>query len=168
MILKDHGIAKTNILLEVEHPVSVSPEDVLEIFRGKVGEGFVMVGSFDDYLVGSDAVHFVIEPHPFPVQFPLNPQSGEFVRHNPQTPSRTIPLTPFGSESHNLGRSFILVSRAERTKTPLRAGLLNPEVRGSFASLRRNDHPSSSDRVLALLRHSMFLFEIGCVYIKRS
>src|SRR5271169_1155671 len=107
-----------------------------------------MVGRFDDDLVGTDAVHPVEKSVAFPVQASLDAQRGEFVRNHSYLPARRVRPAPIAPILENFGRRlrFMPVTkRADPDSLDLYA--LAKKIRRPFGSIRRNNHPPSSDGI---------------------
>src|SRR5579859_8045771 len=64
VILEDEDIAETLVVLEVEHAVAISPQDVFDGARRKSSERGGVFRSLDNDFMSADAIHFVIVETP--------------------------------------------------------------------------------------------------------
>jgi hypothetical protein len=67
IILKDNHITKPLIPPQIDDPLTVSPEDILDSMEWQRGQGLMVQRGFDHHFMGPDSVHFIKDPLPFPV-----------------------------------------------------------------------------------------------------
>ena len=112
-----------------------------------------MVGRFDDDFVRADAADLVVQPVSLAVQFAFDAQRGEFIGDDAQAPLGWIARS-VASEYENLRRRLAFIARAERADAAsLRLERLAHEIRRALGSIRRNNDPSSRNRVFTQFRH---------------
>jgi hypothetical protein len=117
VVLKDQDIAEPRVTLEINDPFTVGPKHVLHCFGRKGCQRFLMERGFNQNLMGSDPVHFVVNALSLTIQFSFNSKSREFVRDNPEAPSLRIRRCSGVSKGEDLWRRFVLVSLAQGTES---------------------------------------------------
>src|SRR6185369_5783211 len=92
-------------------------------------------------------VHLVVEALAFARQLALHSQGRELVRYNAKRPAALVRCAPV-SKSKDFRWGLVLVSITEWTVYRADALYFTPgEVGGPFRAIRRNDHPTTGDRV---------------------
>ena len=89
-VLEEHAVDQPVVLLEVDEPIAVSPEDLADIVLAQGGHALVMVGALDDDLVGADAGHHVVDAVAALVEAALDLQGGEPVGDDADPPARPV------------------------------------------------------------------------------
>ena len=152
VILEDRDILNPGIVDEGEVSLLIASDDEFHLlFREERGGGAV-VGGLDDHLVEADAGHGPLQPLGFAEEFSLARKGGKFIRNHAD-----LPISIAG-DSQGLGRSQVLVARAERTllgvggKRRRVAPLLHKFV-GPPRPLGRDNHPLLRDRILPQFWH---------------
>src|SRR3989441_1375320 len=111
----------------------------------------VVLGRLDDHLVRPDTAHHVVQAFAVLVERPLDPQSGEAVRHDTHAP-RPGAVAGAVAERQHLRRRHSLAPRAEGTVV---AGVgrrcVVAERVGALAPLAGDDDPAPGHPVLAEL-----------------
>src|SRR5216684_3062388 len=155
VILENQNVTETLVILQVQHAITITPEDVLHGAFGQGGERRKMVGRLDNDFMRADSVHLVKETFSFAVQFAFDAQGGKFVWHNPDAPARRVWASAVPSVDENFRRSSSFIAHAEGAILLFsRDDALPEEIVRPLSSFRRNDHPSARDRVLTQLRQS--------------
>src|SRR4030042_4130406 len=113
VVLKDQDIAEPWITLEINDPFAVGPKHVLHCVGRKGHQRLLMERGLHQNLMGSDPVHFIVDALSLTIQFPFNSKSREFVRDNPEAPSRRIRRRPVAPKGEDLWGCFVLVSLAQ-------------------------------------------------------
>jgi hypothetical protein len=155
VVLEDEDIAEPWVTLEVGDPFAVGPEHVLHCFGRKSRQRLLMERGFNQNLMGSDPVHLVVDAFPLTIQFSFDSKGREFVRNNPETPSRRIRRCSVASKGEDLWRSFVLVSLAQGTESTDRLMLFDDKIGGPSPSFCGDDDPPSVNGIFSQLRHSL-------------
>src|SRR5512139_4208874 len=111
----------------------------------------------DDYLVGTNTIHFVIHAFALPAHPPFDAKGGELVGGDGQAPAARIGGGPIVSEGDDLGWGTVLVALAQGAEPAGGAAFLGDEVRGPSSSFRRDNHPSAMNGVFSQLGHDRSL-----------
>jgi len=150
LILKNQNVAKPKIFLEVQNPVAIGPQDILQPLGGEVGKTLFVVRGFDDDFVGADAVHAVIETEPFAAHVALHMQGGKFIGHHSHGPIGTVGIRGVRPVRKDFLRRQPFLSRAKRThgRRGGRRGR-HAHVLRAAAPFSRHDHPAPDDRISA-------------------
>src|ERR1700674_4437512 len=105
--------------------------------------------------MSADSVHFVEEAFSFAVQPAFDAQCREFIGHHTNAPTGCVGTAAVPPINQNLRWSLGLIARAEGTiLRVLGDNALAQEIVRTLSSFRRNDHPSSRDRIFTQLRQS--------------
>jgi hypothetical protein len=108
--------------------------------------------------MGSDPIHLVIDPFPFPVQLSFYSEGGELVGNNAKGPTRSVGRGSIVSERKDFRRGSIFVAFTERTESTHGLSFLRGEIRRSAAPLGGDDHPSSMNGIFSQFGHRGFIF----------
>src|SRR6267154_289316 len=155
VILEDENIAEAFIVLQVQHAVPIAPEHVLHGAFRQGGKRCKMVWRLNHDFVRADPVHLVEETLSLTVQFALDAQCWKLVGHNSDAPARSIWASAVPPIHEDFRRSSSFIAHAERAILLFsRDDALTEKVVRALPSFRRNDHPSTRDRVLPQLRQS--------------
>src|SRR6185437_11725681 len=159
MVLEDHDVLKTTVLLEIENPVTKCPEQVFHPFYRHGGQSFHMVGGLNDHLMSADAVHLVEHSIGLAVQVTFNTQSRKFVRHHTQVPVCVALAAIFSRPiRQNFRRRLSFIARTKRAETGrLDVGTLAGEISGAFGTVSGNDYPTSRYGIFSQFRHENIL-----------
>jgi hypothetical protein len=155
VVLKDQDIAEPWVTLEINHPFAIGPKHVLHCFGRKGRQRLLMERGFNQNLVGSDPVHFIVDAFSLTIQFSFNSKGREFVRDNPEAPSRRIRRRSVASKGENLWRCFVLVSLAQRTESTGWLRLFDDKIGGPSSSLCGDNDPPSVTGIFSQLRPSL-------------
>ena len=147
--LEDQDVSEPGIFAEGDDSVPVGLEHPVEGVQGDTGQGELVVGTFDDDLMGPHAVHLVEHPFAGAVQFPFLGQGREFVVHHPELPAGGIGFGPRVPVGQDLRRRGMFVARIEGAEPPLGDLRFHYKVMGALAPLRRNNHPTADDGIFA-------------------
>src|SRR5436853_7230672 len=103
----------------------------------------------------ANSVHLVEETFSFAVQPTFDAQCGEFIGHHANAPTGCVGPAAVSAINQNLRRSLGLIARAEGAILRVFGdNALAQEIVRTLSSFRRNDHPSSRDRIFTKLRQS--------------
>ena len=117
-----------------------------------------MIGSLNDDLMRSHAVHAVKHSFGLPAQVALDDQRRKLVRDHPDGPAWSIALRSVSSVmiravGLDLRRSLAFVSVTKGTKTASNLQILANKVGGALGPVGGNDDPAADDRVLPQIWH---------------
>src|SRR5207247_5623141 len=115
-VLEEHAVDEAGILLEVYEAVAVDPEDLADVLLGEVGEVRLVEGALDDDLVGTDAVHLVVDALAALVQVALDLQGGELVGHDADAPALLVGPRVAVAVRQDFQRGVALAALAERAE----------------------------------------------------
>ena len=62
VVLKNHNVFETPVLFQVQDPVTIGPEHILDLTLGEHSERLLMIGGLNDDLVRAEPIHLVIKP----------------------------------------------------------------------------------------------------------
>jgi hypothetical protein len=158
VVFEDEDIPKSRVAPQIDDPFTVSQEDVLCTFEGQDGQGLFMPRRFDQYFMGPNPIHLVIDPFAFSVQFAFDSESGEFIGDDAQGPAGRVGRRSVVPERKNLRRGPVFVAFTEGTESADGSPLLRGKIRRSAAPLGGDDHPSSMNGVFSELGHRGFVF----------
>ena len=121
MIFEKQNVAEAMVIFEVENPVSIGPKYLFNRSLRHRREGCLVVGSFDNYLVGAHAVHAIEEALALAIQIAFYPQRRKFIGDHSERPPRGILCPAVPAIGENFRRSLPLIPRAEgdRKAVPL-------------------------------------------------
>ncbi len=153
VVLEDEDIAEALVAAQVEQAGPPGAEDVGDFGRGEVGQGAVVVGGFDDDLVGADAVHGVVEPHPPLVQLPLDAQRRVLVGDDPHPPAGAVGCAAGRADGEDLAGGLLLPAVAEGAGGHGHRLPLENEVAGPPAPIGGDDDPAHLQRIPAQFGH---------------
>ena len=116
-VLEEHAVDEPGVLLEVDQPIAIDPEDLADVVLGsRVGHADVMRGALDDDLVGADAGHHVVDAVAPLVEVPFDLQGGEPVGDDADPPARAVGPRAAVAVGEDLGRRLVFVPLAERAE----------------------------------------------------
>ena len=115
-VLEDDDRPKAVVAPEVEHPLLVGVDDLLERGHGKGRERVVVARRFDHELVCADAVHEVVDAVATPLEVAFDAERGKLVRDHADAPRRTIRATVGRALRVELGRRLGLAPFAEHAR----------------------------------------------------
>src|SRR6266478_2017495 len=153
VVLEDQHVAETFVMREIERPLTIGPQQLLDLMQLEVGQPAIMVGAFYQHLVRADSIHQIVQPVAAPSRRALDAQRGELVADRTHTPSRTVRLRAVVAIGEHLWWRHLLHPGAKRAGRALALVSLQLEIRGTLATLSGHDHPTSNYRVLPKLRH---------------
>jgi hypothetical protein len=151
-VLEQQDVAEPAVLLEVVDAVAEGPQHLFDLAFGHVGKAGGMIGSLDDDLVGSHAVHLVIHAFTLAVEVAFDAQDGKLIGHHAHAPAWLV-ATAAGAVSQNFGRSLSFIPGIERAMAlgGDRHRLPN-EIGGPLGAVGGNNHPPAGDRVFTQFR----------------
>ncbi len=76
-VLEEHAVDQPVVLLQVDEPIAIDPEDFADILLGAGWPCSCDGGALDDDLVGADAGHHVVDAVAALVQVAFDLQGGE-------------------------------------------------------------------------------------------
>ena len=82
----------------------------------QIGHAHFVKGTFEDDLMGADAVHLVVDAVAALVEVALDLQGGELVRHDADAPAFLVGLGVAIAIGENLVRGVVFAALAERTE----------------------------------------------------
>src|SRR5262249_29721669 len=105
LVFEDADVLEANVLLEVGHARHPDGEDAVDVSVAELGKALVVVGCFDDSLVGPGGAHAVVHAVGLAAGFALDAVERFGMRHNADLPR---PFTRAGKDGLLLvdGRSF--------------------------------------------------------------
>ena len=138
MVLENQNIAEPEVFAEIQHPVAIGPEHVLDFLRRHLGEAFDMGRGFNDDFMCADPVHSVIETEAFAPHFTLNLERGKLIGDDPDGPIRGVGSCRLWAIGHDFFRGQALLSRTKRAKRrgTRSSRLRGDEIMGAAAALR--------------------------------
>src|SRR5450759_4651654 len=152
MVLEEEDVTEAAVFLEIVDALLEGPEGLFDELLGHVAEGLVVVGPFDDDLMGADAVHLVVHALALAVQLAFDAEDGEFIGHDAHAPPGLVAV-PGGAVGQHLGRCLVLIPVAERADGGCgRRHRLPDEIAGAFGAIRGYNDPSPCDGVLTQFR----------------
>src|SRR5260370_40356316 len=155
VILENEDVAKALVVFQVQHAIPITPEHVLPGTFGKRGERRKMVRGFNYDFVRADSIHLVKETFAFAVQFAFDAQSGKFIWHHADAPTRRVWASAVPSVDENFRRCARLIAHAEGAILLFSwDDTLAQEVVRPLPSVRRHNHPSTRDWIFTQLRQS--------------
>jgi len=158
MILENQNVPETLVVFQVQHAVPVSPQHVFHRALRERGQCCRVIRRFDHHLVGADSVHLVEQPFAFAVKIPFDSQRRKFVRHHAQLPTRRVRAAAVPPVHQHFRRRLGLIPCAERTILRLpRDHTFAQKIIRPLSAFRRNNHPSTRNRVFAQLRQLVLL-----------
>src|SRR5229473_1295192 len=113
VILENENVTETLVILQVQHAITITPEDVLHGAFGQGGERRKMVGRLDDNFVRADSVHLVKETFAFAVQFAFDAQCRKFVWHHADAPARRVWASTVPAVDEDFRRSSRFIAHAK-------------------------------------------------------
>src|ERR1700674_1471629 len=155
VIFEDEDIAEALVVFEVEHAVAVSPQNIFDGARGKRSEGGHVVGRFDDYLVGADAVHFVEEAFAFTVEIAFDDERGEAIGDDANIPAGRVGAATVAAVNENFGRRFAFGAGTEGAI--LGAGdedAFAEKIGRALSAIGGDDDPTARDGIFTQLRQN--------------
>ena len=115
-VLEEHAVDQPVVLLQVDQPIAIDPEDLADVVLGQGGHAHVMVGALDDDFVGADAGHHVVDPVAALVEVALDLEGGELVGDDADPPARAVGPRAEVAVGEDLGRRLVFVALAERAE----------------------------------------------------
>jgi len=158
MVFEDEDVSEARVAPQVDNPITVGQQDILYTLERQGGQGLFMPRRFDHDFMSTDAIHFIIDPFAFSVQFSFYSESRELIGDDAKGPTRRVGRGSVVSERKDFRRGSILVAFTEGAESADRPSFLRSKIRGSPTPLGGNDHPSSMDRVFSQLGHRGFIF----------
>src|SRR5689334_18772123 len=155
MILEDENIAEALVVFQVEHAVAIRPQNIFDGARRKRGERGHVVGRFDDYFVGADAVHFVEEAFAFAIEIAFNAESGEPVGNDTDIPAGRVGAAAVAAVDENFGRRLAFGAGTEGAI--LGAGYedaFTEKIGRALSAIGGDNDPASCDGIFTQLRQS--------------
>ena len=86
VVLEDQHVAQPLVAVEVEDPLAVRAQHLVNVLERQVGQVLVVRRSLDHHLVRPDPVHLVVEPLAAPFEGAFDLEGRELVRHHPHHP----------------------------------------------------------------------------------
>ena len=149
-ILEDQNVPEPRVAQQIGHAHLVRLDHPRDAFHRLLLELQARVRRLDDDLVRADAVHLVVDPLPFLVEFALDAQGRELVRHHPHLPAGAVRFALRIAKGEDLRRRHVLVALGERVFR--RVGHfhgLRHEIARPFPAFRGDDDPTAYDWILA-------------------
>ena len=87
VVLEDEHVAEAGVAGEVVDAIAHGEEQIGDAHGRHAGEGVGVLGAFDDDLVGSDAVHAVVEAFRPAVEVAFDAEGGELVGNGAKSPA---------------------------------------------------------------------------------
>ena len=148
VVLEDQDVAEPAVFPQVQDAVAVRPEDVLKLLLRQARQRRLVIGRFDDHLVGAHPVHAIVEPNPLAPEIALDLQRRELIRHHAQAPPRRVGHATGGTVRENLRWRLRFVPRAERAQRLGRQRRRRlTEIGRALGSFGGDDHPPTDDRI---------------------
>src|SRR5882762_8475560 len=148
VILENQHVAEPLVVLQIQHPVAIRPQYILQRALRQRSQRRRVIRRFDDHFMRADSVHLVEQPLALFIEFAFDPQRRKFVWHHSNGPSRSVRTTAVSPVHQHLIRSLPFVPRTEWTIFRI---LLHhafaQEIHRPLASLGRNNHPAACNRV---------------------
>ena len=116
VIFEDQEVSKAPVADEIKDAFPVSPEDIFHRLGRERGKGFIVRGGFNHHLMGSDAVHPVVDSFPLSIEVPLDPEGGELIGNDPEGPTRGVGGRSIVPKGEDFGRRFVFVAFTEGAK----------------------------------------------------
>ena len=86
-VLEDHAVDEAFVFFQIHQAIAIDPEDFADMGFREVGHRDFMKRTFDDDLVGADAVHLVVNAIAALLQVPLDLQGGKLVGYHAHAPA---------------------------------------------------------------------------------
>jgi len=155
MVLENQNVTEPHIFLEIDHAVAIGPQHVLDPLGRHVGQAFLVVGGFDDDFMGPDPIHAIIEAEALAVERAFDLKRGELIRYDTDGPVRVIGFHRLWPIGHNFFRRQSFLPRAKGAERcgQWSSGVHGNEVVRSSATFRRNNDPSTDNRITSEIRH---------------
>src|SRR6266571_2726797 len=148
VVLEDQDVAEPGVFPQVQDAVAVRPEDVLKLLLRQARQRRLVIGRFDDHLVGAHPVHAIVEPNPLAPEIALDLQRRELVRDHAQAPPRRVGRATGGTVREDLRRRLRFVPRTERAQRLGRNRRHHlTEIGRALGSFGGDDHPPTDDRI---------------------
>src|SRR5688572_7810210 len=149
VILEYQNISEPHVLLQINHAITIRPEDVLDPFNWHIGQAILVVRRLDDDFMCADPIHAIVETEALAVEVAFDLECGELVRHNTHGPVRTVGLYWLCPVCHNFSRCQSLLTRAKWAEgcSQRSSGLHGNKVVRPTAPFRRNYDPPTDNRV---------------------
>src|SRR2546422_835295 len=148
VVLEDQDVAQPAVFPQVQDAVAVCPEDVLKLLLRQARQRRLVIGRFDDHLVGPHPAHAIVEPNALPPEIALDLQLRELVRRHAPRPPRRIGRAPGGTVREDLRWRLRFVPRTERAQRLGRKRRHNlTEICRALGSFGGDDHPPTDDRI---------------------
>src|SRR3984893_13298345 len=158
VVLKEQDVAKSAVVLQVEHAVAVGPQHFLNCLLRQRRERAHVIRRFDDHFVGTHSVHPVEQAFALAVQAAFDSKRGKFIRHYADRPAGRVLAAAVPSIGQNFRWSLTFIPGAERTHAgSLDLNALAHKIHGTLASIGRNNYPAARNRILAKFRQTLLL-----------
>src|ERR1035437_4051054 len=152
MVLEEEDVAEAAVFLEIVDALLERPQRLFDELLRHIAKGLVVVGPFDDDLMGADAVHLVVHALALAVQLAFDAEDGKFIGHDTHAPPGLVAV-PRGPKGQHLGWCLVFISVAERADGGCgRRHHLPDKIAGAFGAIRRYNDPSPCDGVLSQFR----------------
>ncbi len=149
VILEDECITKALVVFQVQHPIAIGPQHILDRTNWQGGQGALVIGGFHDHLVRSHAIHAIKQTIALAVKVALDAERREFVGDYADGPARCIWAAAVTSIGQDFRRRFRLVPQAERAKTlALHTHAFAHKVGRPLSAISRDNDPATCNRVL--------------------
>ena len=114
VVLEYEHIAQRRMAHEVDQPVAIRPEDLLELPVGRRPPGVIVPRRLNDHLVHTEPSGHVVHAFAYPLQRRVGIERRELVGDHPYPPIGRIPLTSCMPVGCHLRRGHRLIALAER------------------------------------------------------
>jgi hypothetical protein len=162
VILEHEDEPKTNVPLEIHHPIAVGPQDIFDRLGRQVGEGRFMIRRLNDDFMRADAVHSIVEAHAFPSHVAFHLERRKLIRDDAHGPPRSIRLAVLGSIGEDfMGRETLLAGTKGAHVGRRLAGMrVFEKIARPAGPLRRNNNPTPDDRIATQFRHLLPKYDL--------
>src|SRR5579859_1353479 len=154
VIFEDEYVAEALVVLEVEHAVAVTPEDVFHRALAERGQRGGVIGRLDDHFVRADAVHLVEKTFALAPEIAFDAKRRKFIGNHAHAPAGRVGAAVRAAVDKNFRRRFCFVARTEGAILAIgrERDAFAQEVVGAFSALGGNNYPAAGDWVFTKLR----------------
>src|SRR5712675_2639643 len=145
MVLENENVAEPLVVLQIQHAVAISPQNIFDGARRQAGQRGHVVRRFHDYFVRADAIHFVEKSFAFAIQIAFNSKRRKTVGDDTNVPARSI-AAAVAPIDQNFRRRLAFGAGAEGAI--LWAGdqdAFAEKIRWAFPAISGNDDPAARD-----------------------
>jgi hypothetical protein len=106
--------------------------------------------------MGTNAIHFIIDPFTFAAQFAFYPEGREFIGDDTKGPTRSVRRGSIVSKGNDLWRGSVFIAFTEGAESTDGSSFLWCKIRGPSTPLCGDNHPSSMNGIFSQFRHRRF------------